>query len=537
VKYSMEQRRVAVETYVRFDCCGADTIRELGYPRDRKSLRSWYLEWKAEQDDGQAWDRGQRSGRYTDGQKQAAVDFYVSHGRRIARTIRHMGYPTHQLLATWIDELAPGQRRSQARQVPHDQRSSAVRVLVVEEKTSGEVAENAGVHPATVRGWKRSLTTGVRVSDQRIRSSVADSTGGTPLGSGDVDSRVACLEEENRVLRERIRRLTSPPQALRKELRELEVEVDILTTTKELLGKEAGTDPANLSASEKTILIRHIHHHRKISVSSLTARLRIARSLYYYHLKVMDKPDKDVALVGLIREAFTASHSRYGYRRVCLELRSAGIRVGAKRVMRLMSAHQIVPVFKSSRRYSSYKGEVSKAPDNIVNRDFHADQPNKLWVTDVTEFHAGGRKVYLSPIIDCFDGMPVSWTMSTSPNAAMANRMLENACQGLQDGQVPIIHSDRGCHYRWPGWISICSKYGLTRSMSAKGCSPDNAAAEGFFGRLKQEFYHKRDYTHVTVEEFMALLDEYMWWYRDTRIKTAYATSITARRHQLGLMA
>lgn len=78
--------------------------------------------------------------------------------------------------------------------------------------------------------------------------------------------------------------------------------------------KEAGTDPVGLSASEKTILIRHIHHHRKISVSSLTARLRIARSLYYCHLKVMDKPDKDVALVRLIREAFTASHSRYGSR-------------------------------------------------------------------------------------------------------------------------------------------------------------------------------------------------------------------------------
>lgn len=133
VKYTVEQRRVAVETYARFDCCAADTIRELGYPRDRKSLRSWYQEWKAEQDEGEPWRRGQRYRRYTDEQKQAAVDFYVSHGRRIARTIRHMGYPTHQLLARWIDELAPGERRFQAGEIPENQRCEAVRVLVVEE--------------------------------------------------------------------------------------------------------------------------------------------------------------------------------------------------------------------------------------------------------------------------------------------------------------------------------------------------------------------------------------------------------------------
>ena len=97
------------------------------------------------------------------------------------------------------------------------------------------------------------------------------------------------------------------------------------------------------------------------------------------------------------------------------------------------------------------------------------------------------HKVYLSPVVDCCDGMPVAWTIGTSPNAELANRMLRDACSTLGDGEHPIIHSDRGCHYRWPGWIRICGEHKLTRSMSAKGCSPDNAAAEGFFGRLRQE--------------------------------------------------
>ena len=77
--------------------------------------------------------------------------------------------------------------------------------------------------------------------------------------------------------------------------------------------------------------------------------------------------------------------------------------------------------------------------------------------------------------------------------------MLSDACSTLKDGEdeKPVIHSDRGCHYRWPEWIRICKDNNLTRSMSAKGCSPDNAAAEGFFGRLKQEFFHKRSFAGV----------------------------------------
>ena len=75
--------------------------------------------------------------------------------------------------------------------------------------------------------------------------------------------------------------------------------------------------------------------------------------------------------------------------------------------------------------------------------------------------------------------------------------MLADACSTLKDGEKPIIHSDRGCHYRWPEWIRVCKEHGLTRSMSAKGCSPDNTAAEGFFGRLKQEFFHRRSFAGV----------------------------------------
>ena len=115
--------------------------------------------------------------------------------------------------------------------------------------------------------------------------------------------------------------------------------------------------------------------------------------------------------------------------------------------------------------------------------------------------------------------------------------MLESACSTLKTGETPIIHSDRGCRYRWDEWIRICGEHGLTRSMSAKGCSPDNAPAEGFLGRLKQEFFHKRSFQGVSIDGFAKMLDEYRVWHRDKRIKREYGMSIMDKRIQLGLVA
>lgn len=86
-------------------------------------------------------------------------------------------------------------------------------------------------------------------------------------------------------------------------------------------------------------------------------------------------------------------------------------------------------------------------------------------------------------------------------------------------GAHPIIHSDRGVHYRIPSWIGICDKAGLTRSMSRKGCCADNSACEGFFGRLKTEFFYGRDWRGVSASEFMERLDAYLRYYCERRIK------------------
>jgi putative transposase len=132
----------------------------------------------------------------------------------------------------------------------------------------------------------------------------------------------------------------------------------------------------------------------------------------------------------------------------------------------------------------------------------------------------------------------VSWSIGTSPDAELVNSMLDRATETLKDGEHPLVHSDRGYHYRWPGWISRMAQAGLTRSMSKKGCVADNAACEGFFGRLKNEMFYNRSWIGVSIEDFIDILHEYLVWYNEKRIKLSLgAMSPLEYRRDLGLAA
>ncbi|MFM9928402.1 IS3 family transposase, partial [Variovorax sp. H27-G14] len=201
------------------------------------------------------------------------------------------------------------------------------------------------------------------------------------------------------------------------------------------------------------------------------------------------------------------------------------------------SSH-LVAATPKRRRYGSYLGEISPAPENLINRDFTAGAPNEKWLTDISEFHIPAGKVYLSPVIDCFDGKVVSWTIGMRPDAELVNTMLDAAIETIDSTSRPVVHSDRGAHYRWPGWLARIADADLTRSMSRKGCSPDNAACEGFFGRLKTEWFYPGNWQSSTVEQFVQALDSYIRWYNEKRIKMSLgARSPIDYRRSLGFTA
>jgi transposase InsO family protein len=156
-------------------------------------------------------------------------------------------------------------------------------------------------------------------------------------------------------------------------------------------------------------------------------------------------------------------------------------------------------------------------------------------LTDITEFQIPAGKVYLSPMIDCFDGLVVSWTIGTRPDAVLVNTMLDAAIERVASSpDRPVVHSDRGGHYRWPGWLTRMRDAKLIRSMSRK----DNSACEGFFGRLKTELFYPRNWQATTIEQFIEVVDSYIRWYNEKRIKLSLGSlSPLEYRESLGLTA
>jgi putative transposase len=162
-------------------------------------------------------------------------------------------------------------------------------------------------------------------------------------------------------------------------------------------------------------------------------------------------PDKYARFRQRVRAALAQAEGRYGYRRVRAALnRDEGV-VSEKVIRRLMREEGLVVVGRKKRKYSSYAGEISPPVPNLIARDFHADTPNAKWLTDLTEFPLPAGKVYLSTMIDCINSMVVSWSIGTSPDAGMVNSMLDSAIATLEANDHPIVHSDRGGHYRWSG--------------------------------------------------------------------------------------
>ena len=317
----------------------------------------------------------------------------------------------------------------------------------------------------------------------------------------------------------------------------MQLEHDLLKKANELLKKDLGIDLRLLRNREKTLLVdalRQVH-----ALPKLLARLGLARSTYFHHRAQLRRGDKHAELRQAIAGLFEANRHCYGYRRIHTALARQDIRVSEKIVRRLMKQDQLVVACARRRRYSAYQGELGAAPENLVNRDFQAAAPNRKWLTDITEFQLPAGKVYLSPVIDCFDGLVVSWSVGVRPNAELVNTMLDAAIETIADGpDRPMVHSDRGAHYRWPGWLSRMREARLLRSMSRKGCSPNNAACEGFFGRLKNEMYYHRKWLDTTIEEFMREVDSYIRWYNEHRIKLSLGgLSPVEYRQRLGIAA
>lgn len=220
--YSAEQRKKAIETFARFGCSAADTIAELGYP-SRVTLRNWWKEYQISGDE--FLERRHRRPKYSDEEKRGAVDYYLEHGKSLARTIRAMGYPSREMLGNWVDEIAPGQRKYRGPDpkkgvLPIEMKVRAVAELEARSGSAAEVAGRHGVSRAVPYVWRRGIL---------------GHNGGAPEEKG------APVSRRHDELPDDVEGLEKMHSDLKTQVRKLQLEIDVRQATLEVLKTRAPT--------------------------------------------------------------------------------------------------------------------------------------------------------------------------------------------------------------------------------------------------------------------------------------------------------
>ncbi len=242
----------------------------------------------------------------------------------------------------------------------------------------------------------------------------------------------------------------------------------------------------------------------------------LSRSTFYYQIKAQQTGDRQADLKLRIRTIYDYHKGRYGYRRITAALRQAGHVFNHKKVQRLMQALGLKSLVRP-KKYRSYRGHKASVP-NILDRQFQAQRPNQKWVTDVTEFNIQGDKLYLSPVMDLYNGEIVAYAMQKRPCFSLVAAMLGKALRKLPAGDTPLVHSDQGWQYHMPAYRRQLAKHALIQSMSRKSNCLDNAAMESFFGTLKSEFFYLNRFD--SIEQLRDGIHRYIHYYNHQRIKS-----------------
>ena len=278
------------------------------------------------------------------------------------------------------------------------------------------------------------------------------------------------------------------------------------------------------------IVIDELRHKYKLKV--LLKVSGIPKSTYeYYHSKkhlqaCRKKQKEDDRILNIIKPVFEHHKQRYGYRRIILaipELKG----INHKRIQRVMSENGLLGK-QPKHKYHSYKGDNGEYKENLLlcvyeesgrkiyKRDFSTTTSNEKWVTDVSEFKVGSKKLYLSPIMDLHDDSIVSYDISRHPDFKQTKRMIDEAFVRNENIAGLIFHSDQGWQYQMKPYQNWLKEKGIKQSFSRKGNCMDNSLMENFFGIMKNEMYYEHEYK--SIEDLEKAMHEYIEYYNNERI-------------------
>ena len=256
----------------------------------------------------------------------------------------------------------------------------------------------------------------------------------------------------------------------------------------------------------------------------------VSRSGYYDFVRRIGKPEKDAELAAAIRQQQEKSFNTYGYRRMCLALKSKGIHCNPKTILRMMKKYDLLSEIRRRRKWVNM-GQQLHRYENLLNRQFHADKPNRKWVTDISYIHAKQGILYLSMIRNLYDNSIVAYKTGTEQTV---NLVLDTIRLAMRKEKKRVaaelhLHSDQGFQYTSQAYFKLTQKYGITPSMSRRGTCYDNAMAENFFSILKTECIYR--HKPVSFNEANEMIDRYIHFYNHERIQTKTGVAPLTLRH------
>ncbi len=201
---------------------------------------------------------------------------------------------------------------------------------------------------------------------------------------------------------------------------------------------------------------------------------------------------EDARLVPLIRDSHRRGRGTYGSPRVHADLRREGVRVGRKRVERLMRAADLSGSHRRRKGKTTIRVQGVRVAGDLVERNFTADAPDRLWMSDIKEISTWEGKLYLASVIDCFSRRVVGWSMRDDMRAELVVEALEMAVGRRRPVGELVHHSDQGSQYVSLVFGQRCGQAGIAQSMGSKGDCYDNAVCESFHASLEKDLLRRR---------------------------------------------
>lgn len=269
---------------------------------------------------------------------------------------------------------------------------------------------------------------------------------------------------------------------------------------------------------------------KRYSITEMCQFFGVSRSGYYDYVKRLDQPAHDAALAEIIRKQQEACDKTYGYRRMWKWLkRVRKIHRNPKTILRIMKKYDLLSEIRRQRKWRQMSTQLHKY-DNLLNREFHADQPNHKWVTDISYIRTKQGVLYLSIIRDLFDNSIIAYKTGTTQTVNLVLDTIRLAMQKEKKVAEELrLHSDQGSQYTSQAYFDLTKGYGITPSMSRRGNCYDNAMAENFFSILKTECIYRHH--PATFDEARMLIDNYIYFYNNQRIQLKTGVAPLTQRH------